>query len=129
MRSSWIALAAVLSVSFLGAPARARQAAGNTSSLFRATPRVAAVLDHQRESAVPGAKRKAASPGSSIQTGVFPNFAIPAEGLAPGGQVEPAVAPRITAPPNRAPAAPQQQQFSPRLRPPNGKTDGKIYAA
>lgn len=73
----------------------------------------------------PRLRHESAPQPSSIMMNVFPNMKSPQDGAQlPANPQVPSGAPAPAAPKRRPPP-----QFSPHLKPPNGKTDGKIYPA
>ena len=90
------------------------------------------VLDQPQDAARPARRANAQGSAPSITIDVFPNFSAPGnepQPLSPSPPGAPIPAQTIHAPAEHSPATPSPPKFSPRLQPPNGKTDGKIYPA
>src|SRR5215469_15782619 len=90
------------------------------------------VLDQPQDAARPARGANAHGSAPSITIDVFPNLSAPGNEPQPQSPSRPGApipAPTIRAPAEHSPATPSPPKFSPRLQPPNGKTDGKIYPA
>lgn len=129
MLAKLAALAVMFGAAAMSVPIIAQQAAHNTFSSPHVIAGAVLAMDHQR-----GANHKDSPPRSHnherpIIINIFPNMAAPPEESRPRPLDFPAgTGPhRLQSPGERGPS--RQPQFSPRLRPPNGKTDGKIYPA
>ena len=128
MRAQVAVFTALLFVAVLGRPAP-RQARDWASTNVAAS---VVVLDQPPDAARPARRANAQRSAPSITIDVFPNFSAPGnepQPQSPSPPGAPIPAQTIHAPAEHSPATPSPPKFSPRLQPPNGKTDGKIYPA
>ena len=109
----------------------AQHAANNAFNFGASVPRTLLAADQHHDRVPQSGAKRAPAGMRSIMINVFPNLAAPAEETLPRVPDGPNgnLPGQLKAPTERVPVAPPHPQFSPRLQPPNGKTDGKIYPA
>jgi hypothetical protein len=129
MRAQLAVIAALLCVAALAWPTRTQRV--NDAEFPNINASVVA-CDQGQDSIRPTRDGTAHRKAHSIKIDVFPSVSAPAGEAEPQTLSAPGVhAPgqTIHPPAEHGPTAPSQPRFSPRLQPPNGKTDGKIYPA